>query len=103
MPNVFWISGFFFTQSFLTGTLQNYARKHSVPIDLLRLDVEVLKVEDPNDVQDSPIEGVYVRGLFMDGARWDRHRQVIGESLPRQLTDALPIVSLLAITSMISF
>ena len=58
-PVVFWISGFYFTQSFLTGVLQNYARKHRIPIDHLDFEFEVTSFE--TSAKNSPSTGVYVK------------------------------------------
>uniref|UniRef100_A0A8C5C287 Dynein axonemal heavy chain 3 n=1 Tax=Gadus morhua TaxID=8049 RepID=A0A8C5C287_GADMO len=89
-PSVFWLSGFYFTQSFLTGVAQNYARKNTIPIDFVGFEFEVTRNETNTDQK--PDDGAYVRGLYMEGACWDRHLMVIGESLPKILFDPLPVI-----------
>jgi len=107
-PSVYWISGFFFTQSFLTGALQNFARKYQIPIDELvftftvcnhfgpelnresecyvdKLDRVISKMEPPED-------GCFVYGLYLDGASWDWDRNLLAESQPKQLFCPMPIL-----------
>ncbi|XP_064629143.1 dynein axonemal heavy chain 1-like isoform X2 [Lineus longissimus] len=91
IPSVFWISGFFFPQAFLTGTLQNYARKEVVSIDTISWGFEVIDKE-VSELSKSPADGCYIRGLFVEGARWDSDTSSLAESMPKKLyTDFPPL------------
>lgn len=93
-PPVYWISGFYFTQAFLTGQLQNFSRRHLEPIDNVGFDFVILEKEW-NEYDTPPTDGAYVYGLFFDGARWDAANTTIADPEPKVLFSVCPAIHLL--------
>ena len=88
---MFWLPGFYFTQSFLTGTLQNFARKYTMAIDTLGWSFEV-KREHRDKLTEQAADGCYVDGLFFDGAGWDTQNNVLAEQDPKVLFVPVPVI-----------
>jgi len=92
-PIIFWISGLFFPQAFLTGALQNAARKYNYEIDRLEF---LYKFQDgdmqPSDVKEAPTDGVYVYGMYLEGARFCSKEGNLRPSEPKILYTPMPIM-----------
>ena len=93
VPNAFWIGGFFFPQAFLTGTLQNYARKIQQAIDTIKFGFTVLSIRI-EEITEKPERGAIIYGLYMEGARWDGGIHSIAESRPKELYVDIPPILL---------
>jgi dynein heavy chain len=89
MPGIMWINRFYFTQGFLTGAKQNYARKYGIAIDLLDYDFIVVKDEENAA---PPEDGVHVLGMYFEGARWNAQTFSLDESEPRILFTKVPMI-----------
>jgi len=93
-PLSFWVPAFFFPQGFMTASLQLYARETQIAIDTLAFSTDPTSMGDGPDVQESPQHGVYIHGLYFQGAGFNPYKLVLCESTPRQLFTLCPVVHL---------
>jgi dynein heavy chain len=87
-PATYWLSGFFFTQSYVTGQLQNFARLFKYPIDRLEWTYKVLKAGKTD--WEKPETGCIIYGLFIEGCRWCDDEGCLAESAPKVLFEPVP-------------
>jgi len=65
-PRVYWLGGLTYPTGFLTAVLQTAARRGGVPIDNLGFEYGVVNLTE-REIGAAPKEGVYVKGLFLEG------------------------------------
>lgn len=98
-PSVFWMTGFFNPQGFLTAMRQEVTRAHKGwALDSVTIHNEVLR-QTKEEIMSPPAEGVYIYGLYLDGAAWDRRNGKLTESTPKVLFTQLPVLHIFAINS----
>uniref|UniRef100_A0A2K6F430 Dynein axonemal heavy chain 14 n=1 Tax=Propithecus coquereli TaxID=379532 RepID=A0A2K6F430_PROCO len=111
-PARYWLPAFFFPQAFLTAVLQDYGRSQGISVDALTFTHHV--VSDTSDVTDEEFSiiiekklnmvrrafkgldplhtGVYIFGLFIEGARWNREQKILEDSLPLEMCCDFPVI-----------
>ena len=92
------LPSFSFPTALLSAVLQQYTRKHSTPIDSLMVVPELTGRRDrpPPDSADRVEDGVYLEGLWMESASWERG-SYLSECRPGEIWCDLPLVVVQAV------
>ena len=100
-PPVYWMTGFFNPQGFLTAMKQEVTQSHRGDKDAWALDdvvyfARVTEWDRAEQIMKGAPDGAYVSGLHIDGARWDAIDGVLAESTK----DLYPPMPVLHVTAM---
>jgi len=90
-PIIYNMGYFTFPTGFLTAVLQTSARKNSVSIDVLSWEF-VINTQEPKEINQPPKEGVYIGGMFLEGAGWDSELCCLNEPNPMELNLMMPVI-----------
>ncbi len=89
LPDSFWLPALFSPQAFLTGVLQNHARRNAMAVDSLGFECTVLP--EQADTSHPTDEGCYIHGLFMEGgAKWNQEKHCLDEAEAKVLYSSVP-------------
>ncbi|XP_011804361.1 PREDICTED: dynein heavy chain 14, axonemal-like, partial [Colobus angolensis palliatus] len=108
-PSRYWLPAFFFPQAFLAAVLQDYGRSRGISVDALTFTHHVISDTTDKDEKFSVFmpkklnivrrafkgsgsshTGVYIFGLFIEGARWNREQKILEDSLPLEMCCDFP-------------
>lgn len=98
-PKSFWMTGFFNSQGFLTAVQQEVTRRHNGwALDGVQMNTEVTSLEKEDaEKKEALEEGVYVWGLYLEAAAWDKKGGKLVDAPPKKLFCPIPCLFVTAI------
>jgi dynein heavy chain len=105
-PKSVWISGLFNPMSYLTAVMQVTARQLNLPLDSMAIRCTVMNIKDPkleltNSSLPPPNGGVYIHGLFLEGASWEEGKGdeegYLADPKLKVLHPQLPVINVYAV------
>jgi dynein heavy chain, axonemal len=101
VPPSLWISGLFNPMSFLTAIMQVTAREFGLPLDSMCLQTDITNMFEVEEVTAPAEKGMYIHGLFLEGAQWEKGRGndqgYLTEMAPKILHPPLPVMNVKAV------
>lgn len=99
-PIVIWLSGLHIPETYLAALVQIACRRNNWPLDRSTLYTKVTQYVDPMDVEwRADLGTCLVRGLYLEGARWNLEKKCLERSIPKVLIEELPILHVIPIES----
>jgi len=98
-PKSFWLTGYFNPGGFLTAVQQEVTRRHQGwSLDDIQVYTEISPMEKEEcERKDRIEEGVYIWGLFLEAAAWDKKRNSLVDAPPKKLFCPIPCMFVTAI------
>ena len=111
-PVSIWLPGLFNPSSYLTAVQQVTARATGVALDKMTTETHVTSCWDHSELTEYAVEGTYIHGLYLEGARWPKGDDAgdpfvvsgtnccgsLAESRLKELLPPMPVIYVKAVT-----
>eukprot|EP00892_Ulva_mutabilis_P000667 jgi/Ulvmu1/10600/UM065_0055.1 len=96
-PRVMWLSGLHSPETYIAALIQTACRQKGWPLDKSTLYTNVTKFARQEEIEQRPLFGCYVTGLFLEGAGWDQQGSVLRQQDPKVLVTELPVMQIIPV------
>jgi len=96
-PKVMWLSGLHTPESYLTALIQATCRSKGWALDKSIMYTVVTKEKNPANIKKKLEFGCYIRGLFLEGARYNSEKDCLDYQRPKELIEEMPLLQVIPV------